>query len=98
MDGEYVFRLCSTTGNRGPPCSWMKDAKETPASYNKKTRPAWFSEEVTSFRGYGDIKYAGQMMRRSALRVLPHVAALFSLRLGELMQHCEIMHPSASSC
>ena len=43
--------------------SWMKDAKETPASYNKKTRPAWFSEEVTSFRGYGDIKYAGQMTR-----------------------------------
>ena len=63
MDGEYVFRLCSTTGNRGPPCSWMKDAKETPASYNKNTRPAWFSEEVTSFRGYGDIKYAGQMTR-----------------------------------
>ena len=29
----------------------MKDAKETPASYNKKTRPAWFSEEVTSFPG-----------------------------------------------
>ena len=63
VDGEYVFRLCSTTGNRGPPCSWMKDAKETPASYNKNTRPAWFSEEVTSFRGYGDIKYAGQMTR-----------------------------------
>ena len=41
---------------------------------------------------------AGQMMRRSALRVLPHVAALFSLRLRELMQHCELMHPSASSC
>jgi hypothetical protein len=30
----------------------MKDAKETPASYNKNTRPAWFSAEVTSFRGY----------------------------------------------
>ena len=29
----------------------MKDAKETPASYNKNTRPAWFSEEVTSFPG-----------------------------------------------
>ena len=43
--------------------SWMKDAKETPASYNKKTRPAWFSAEVTSFRGYCDIKYAGQMTR-----------------------------------
>ena len=78
--------------------SWMKEAKETPASYNKKTRPAWFSAEITRFRGYCDIKYAGQMMRRSALRVLPHVAALFSLRLRELMQHCELMHPSASSC
>ena len=43
--------------------SWMKDAKETPASYNKKTRPAWFSAEVTSYCGYGDIKYAGQMIR-----------------------------------
>ena len=43
--------------------SWMKDAKETPASYNKKNRPWWFSAEVTSYRGYGDIKYAGQMMR-----------------------------------
>ena len=28
-----------------------------------EVRPAWFSEEVTSFRGYGDIKYAGQMTR-----------------------------------
>ena len=61
----------------------MKDAKETPASYNKKTRTAWFSAEVTSFCGYCDIKYAGQMMRRSPLRVLPQVAALFSLRLRE---------------
>ena len=43
--------------------SWMKDAKETPASYNKKNRPWWFSAEVTSYRGYGDIKYAGQVTR-----------------------------------
>ena len=42
---------------------WMKDAKETPASYNKKNRPWWFSAEVTSYRGYGGIKYAGQMTR-----------------------------------
>ena len=42
---------------------WMKDAEETPASYNKKNRPWWFSAEVTSYRGYGDIKYAGQMTR-----------------------------------
>ena len=47
----------------------MKDAKETPASYNKKTRPAWFSAEVTSFRGYCDIKYAGQMMRAHVYNV-----------------------------
>ena len=43
--------------------SWMKDAKETPASYNKKNRPWWFFAEVTSYRGYGDIKYAGQVTR-----------------------------------
>ena len=43
--------------------SWMKDAEETPASYNKKNRPWWFSAEVTSYRGYGDIKYAGQVTR-----------------------------------
>ena len=42
---------------------WMKDAEETPASYNKKNRPWWFSAEVTSYRGYGDIKYAGQVTR-----------------------------------
>ena len=40
---------------------WMKDAEETPASYNKKNRPWWFSAEVTSYRGYGDIKYAGHV-------------------------------------
>ena len=42
---------------------WMKDAKETPASYNKKNRPWWFRAEVTSYRCYGDIKYAGQVTR-----------------------------------
>ena len=29
---------------------WMKDAEETPASYNKKNRPAWFSAEVCSYK------------------------------------------------
>ena len=42
--------------------SWMKNALETPKSYNKKNRPAWFSAEVTSYVRYGEIKYAGQMM------------------------------------
>ena len=42
---------------------WMKDAEETPASYNKKNRPWWFRAEVTSYRCYGDIKYAGQVTR-----------------------------------
>ena len=74
----------------------MKDAKETPASYNKKTRPAWFSAEVTSFCGYCDIRYAGQMMRSSALRVLPHVAALFSLQLP-LAAVTEGFHPLRGS-
>ena len=39
---------------------WMKDAKETPPSYNKNNRPAWFIADVTSYCGYGKIKYAGQ--------------------------------------
>ena len=48
---------------------WMKDAEETPASYNKKNRPWWFSAEVTSYRGYGDIKYAGQVTRHHQYNV-----------------------------
>ena len=43
--------------------SWFKDAEETPASYNKKNRPAWFIAEVTSYCGYDEIKYAGQVIR-----------------------------------
>ena len=42
--------------------SWMKNALETPKTYNKKSRPAWFSAEVTSYVRYGKIKYAGQTM------------------------------------
>ena len=42
---------------------WMKDAPETPWYYNRKNRPAWFSAEIASYCGYGDIKYAGQTTR-----------------------------------
>ena len=42
--------------------SWMKNALETPKSYNKKNRSAWFSAEVMSYVRYGEIKHAGQMM------------------------------------
>ena len=42
---------------------WMKDAPETPSHYNRKNRPAWFSAEIASYCGYGDIKYAGQTTR-----------------------------------
>ena len=41
--------------------SWMKSATETPLSYNKKNRPAWFSAEICSFNNYGTIRYAGQL-------------------------------------
>ena len=37
---------------------WMKNAQETPATYNKKNRPAWFSAEVCSFRGFESIRQA----------------------------------------
>ena len=43
--------------------SWMKNALETPKTYNKKNRPAWFSAEIASYCRYGDIKYAGQTMQ-----------------------------------
>ena len=42
---------------------WMKDAAVTPSHYKHKSRPAWFSAEIASYCGYGDIKYAGQTMR-----------------------------------
>ena len=42
---------------------WMKDASETPRRFNRRNRPAWFSAEIASYCGYGDIKYAGQTMR-----------------------------------
>ena len=41
---------------------WMKDAMETPPNYNRKNRPSWFSAEITSYGGYGDIRYAGQIV------------------------------------
>ena len=41
--------------------SCMKSAAETPLSYNKKNRPAWFSAEICSYNKYGTIRYAGQL-------------------------------------
>ena len=41
----------------------MKDASETPPHYNRKNRPAWFSAEIASYCGYGDIKIPGQTIR-----------------------------------
>ena len=41
----------------------MKNALETPKTYNKKNRPAWFSAEIASYGLYGVIKYAGQTMQ-----------------------------------
>ena len=49
--------------------SWMKDAEETPASYHKKNRPAWFIAEVTSYCGYADITYAGHVIREHLYNV-----------------------------
>ena len=40
---------------------WMKSAAETPLTYHKKTRPAWFSAEICSYNKYGTIRYAGQL-------------------------------------
>ena len=40
---------------------WSKSAAETPLTYHKKTRPAWFSAEICSYNKYGTIRYAGQL-------------------------------------
>ena len=40
---------------------WMKSASETPPTYNKKLRPAWFSAEVCSYHKYDTIRYAGKL-------------------------------------
>ena len=40
---------------------WMKSAEETPQTYKKKLRLAWFSAEVCSLKEYGTIRYAGQL-------------------------------------
>ena len=39
---------------------WMKDARETPKTYNKKSRLAWFSAEITIYKTYETMRYAGQ--------------------------------------
>ena len=41
--------------------SWMKTAAQTPATYNTKHRPAWFSAEVCSYVRFGSMRYAGQL-------------------------------------
>ena len=40
---------------------WMKSAEETPQTYKKTLRPAWFSAEVCSFKEYGTLRYARQL-------------------------------------
>ena len=39
--------------------SWMATATAVPASYNKKTRPAWFSGEILGHVGKQSVMYAG---------------------------------------
>ena len=48
---------------------WMKTAEQTRSSYNKKSRPAWFSAEICSFKEYGTIRYAGQLCTSSLYNV-----------------------------
>ena len=40
--------------------SWMKTAKQTPATYNTKHRPSWYSAEVCTYAGFRTLRYAGQ--------------------------------------
>ena len=40
--------------------SWMKTAKQTPATYNTKLRPSWYSAEVCTYAGFRTLRYAGQ--------------------------------------
>ena len=40
---------------------WMSNAAEVPASYNRKSRPAWFPSEINTYIRYGAIKYCGIM-------------------------------------
>ena len=40
---------------------WMVDATETPKTYKTKKRPAWFCAEVTSYKTYETVRYAGQV-------------------------------------
>ena len=49
---------------------WMKAAAEVPKSYNKKTRPAWFSAEISTYVRYDAIKYCGIMQVPQHLYVI----------------------------
>ena len=40
---------------------WMVDATELPKTYKGKKRPAWFCAEVTSYKTYETLRYAGQV-------------------------------------
>ena len=48
---------------------WMKTAAQTPATYNTKQRPAWFSAEVCSYDRFGSIRYAGQQYTANVYNV-----------------------------
>ena len=50
---------------------WMKSAEETPQTYKKTLRPAWFSAEVCSYKEYGTMKYAGQLFTEHLYIVCP---------------------------
>ena len=43
--------------------SWMKSAQETPKTYNRITRPRWFSAQIVEVMEYGTIRYAGQEVK-----------------------------------
>ena len=41
----------------------MKSAQETPKTYNRITRPRWFSAQIVEVMEYGTIRYAGQEVK-----------------------------------
>ena len=49
--------------------SWMKTAMQTPATYNTKHRPAWYSAEVCTDDRYGTIRHAGQLYTENLYNV-----------------------------
>ena len=49
--------------------SWMKTATQTPATYNTKHRPAWYSAEVCTYDRFGSMRYAGQLYTENLYNV-----------------------------